>query len=111
MKEQVLNLVSKLHEIAKLPRSKALQYFDGLDITSFGITYKTSDFYAGSTEYSDFIVGWDEIDNPLEYFAERFKKEHENDLKQKEIRELNRKEDLASERRKEYEKLKKEFEE
>ncbi len=110
MKEQVLNLVGKLHEIAKLPHSKVLQYFEGLNITVFGITYKTSDFYAGSTDNSDFDIGWDEINKPLEYFAERFKKEHENDLKQKDIRELNRKEDLTSERRKEYEKLKKEFE-
>ena len=112
MKDQILKLIDKLTEISKLPYSGALKYYSGLDIDQSGIWYKTEEYYAGSagsTDIESFFVTWEEIDKPIEYFAEKFKTAHEKAESEKAKRKLEAEEKAKEEKRRLYEKLKKEF--
>jgi predicted ribosome quality control (RQC) complex YloA/Tae2 family protein len=85
--------------------------FAGMEIEEEEILYKTETFYPGcGSDYFSFYVSWDEINNPIEYFEEKYKKEIEaNEIKKAKIAE---KEKLLREERErqEYELLKKKYE-
>lgn len=77
--------------------------FDGMEIDDSGILYKTLDSYNGCDDdrYS-FIVSWDEINNPISYFEDKYAKEiddwkesvKQSDLSKKSIAEQKEKEEF-----------------
>lgn len=73
------NLVmEKMQAINELPR-RGLKghHFSRLHITQYDCNYITSDHTWGDDSEYILTVGWDEINNDLEYFAEKFRREDE----------------------------------
>jgi hypothetical protein len=65
--------------------------FEGIEIEDEGILYKTSTSYSGcSTDYYSFYVSWEEINNPIEYFKDKYQKEIDNEANRlKNLKEIN----------------------
>ncbi len=101
----------KLEAISNIPKKDGDgKYFEGLDIDEEGVTYKSSTSYSGcGTDNYDFHVNWDEINNPIEYFKEKYSKEIQDD-KERKIRLKEEEAQKQEEReRKEFERLSKKF--
>jgi hypothetical protein len=78
-KEQLLKLKEKLDEISSLPHTyECGETFIGIDFDESFIYYKTETYYSGcGTENYSFDISWDEIDEPIDYFRDKFQKEFE----------------------------------
>jgi len=111
-KKILLELQSKLEMIAKLPKPGGNgETYKGIEISEDGIQYNSETFYSGcGTEEYSFFVTWDEINEPLEYFEEKYKKEFKKVYEEIESRRKQEEEKNKEFRRQEYERLKKEFE-
>lgn len=66
-----------LSEISNIPKSWGDgECFEGLSFEDDGITYKTSTSYSGcGTDEFSFFVKFEELNNPIEYFKEKYQKE------------------------------------
>ena len=88
----------KLDEISEIPmRFGNEESFEGIEIDDDGILYKSSSSYSGcATDYYSFFVKWDEINNPIEYFKDKYQKEFDDETKRlnklKEIAEFAKRE-------------------
>jgi hypothetical protein len=73
----------KLDEISQIPKRFGNgDSFEGVEIESHGILYKSSSFYSGcGTDYYSFFITWDEINNPIEYFKDKYQKEFDDETK------------------------------
>ena len=111
-KESLLELQSKLEQIAKLPKPDGNgEIFKGINISEEGIEYNSATYYEGcKTEEYSFFTTWEEIDKPLEYFEKKYEKAFKKRFE--EIEEGRKKEEEKNKqfRKKEYERLKREFE-
>lgn len=101
----------KLEEISNIPKLYGDgDNFEGISIDEAGVSYKSSYSCGGcGTDYFDFYVEWDEINQPIEYFQEKYQKEIDDDKQEKlnlEKKILLQKEERE---RKEFERLKEKF--
>lgn len=106
---------AKLIEINKIPRLHGTgSSFDSISIDEFGIYYNTTHSYCGSTDYFNLYIPFSEINEPIEYFQEKFKKEIEDDKRRQEDKKIadQLKLDKEKEEReyRDYLKLKQKFE-
>lgn len=111
LKENMLALMSKLEKISKISKPNGDgEDFIGIEIDENGITYNSESYYSGCGEerYS-FCISWDEIEQPHEYFLEKYKKEWEKYIEAQKLYKENEKKIEEEKRRKQYEKLKEEF--
>ncbi len=109
MKEIALKLQGKLEEIALVLAEGS--DFDGIKIEEDGIEYLSSTTYHQSdTEYYRFFVSWDEITKPIEYFHDRKRLAKEKEEQDKIKYEKSLAASAKRDKRRMYEKLKKEFE-
>lgn len=104
-KEEWAKISQKLEQISKIEKLYGTgDLFEGYNISEFGITYKTSYYWSGcGTDYFAFDVNWSEINEPIEYFEEKYRKEIEADKIKKEA---EREEQRLKAEEKEKEKLK-----
>ena len=113
-KNEYKKTISKMEEIGKLPN---LNYDGGSDFESLYIednyfVYKTSSYYQGcGTDYFYLYVSFDEINNDIEYFREKFQKEMEAEKLKKEKKIEEEKEKRKQEEFKVYQKLKAKYDE
>ena len=72
--KKIENLLS---EISNIPKSWGDgECFEGLSFEDDGITYKTSTSYPGcGTDEFSFFVKFEELNNPIEYFKDKYQKE------------------------------------
>lgn len=110
-REEYTKIEAKLEEISKIPKLWGDGgSFEGIEIDDEGILYKSADHYNGcSPDFYSFHIKWDELNNPIEYFKEKYALEIDNDKKRKEdkknIEQLEKdKRDLA-----EYKRLQNKF--
>ena len=73
----------KLRLIADIPkRWSGGEYFEGIEVEGEEIIYKTSTSYSGcGTDRYSFSIRIDELNNPIEYFKEKYQKEIDEDNK------------------------------
>lgn len=88
----------KLDEISEIPMIIGNgESFEGIEIDDDGILYKSSSYYSGcGKDYYSFFVKWDEMNNPIEYFKDKYQKEFDDETKRinklKEIAEFAKRE-------------------
>lgn len=77
LKELLFKLKEKLDEISNLPHIyECGESFIGLDFDEEIILYKTETYFSGcGTEDFSFEIQWKEINEPIDYFREKFEKE------------------------------------
>ena len=84
MKDEMIKLIDRITEIVSLPLSKVEEEHE-IVIDKLGIIHKSETYHKGNTYKQYIYISWEEIEKPNEYFIERFKKEHEEEIKRKEI--------------------------
>ena len=84
-KNEWAKIEAKLNEIADIPKLEGNgKYFNGYDIEDSGITYKSATDYDGcGTDTFSFEVKWEEINNPIEYFENKYSEEIKKDKERK----------------------------
>lgn len=75
----------KLSNISMIPKLHGEgKSYEGIEITNGGIVYRSSTSYSGcGSDYFSFFVKWEEMNNPIEYFQEKYAKEIQRDLERK----------------------------
>lgn len=107
--EKIESLLDQLSSITKLGGDG--NTFTGYLIDDIGVTYKSETYFSGcGTDYFDFQVKWDELNNPVEYFQNRFATEIKDDEERRARMKADQEIKEKERRKKEYEALKKEFE-
>lgn len=117
-KLQYEELKDKLEKISDMPKLNPIYGdFKHITMNEYGFSYMVEDWDCGEYVTNSEFVGYDEIDQPLEYFQKKFADEiAERDRKQqeakllKEQREKQRQIDKEINDRKLYEKLKQKYE-
>lgn len=110
-KEILLELQSKMEQIAKFSRPDGNgEDFVGIQFSKEGINYITKTYYSGcGDELYELFVEWDELNEPMSYFEEKFKKEWEEYIKtQKQLARMEKEQKIEN-RRKLFLRLKQEF--
>lgn len=70
-------LVEKLNEIDQIPKVNGRgEFFSSIDVWDDGVDYVTFNTVDGVPDYFVFFVSWDEINNPIEFFVEKFANEN-----------------------------------
>lgn len=88
-KEEWDKIDKKMSDIDLIPRLYGTgQIFVGYNIDDAGITYKTRTSYSGcSDDDFDVTVSYDELNEPLSYFEEKFAKEiHDEETRKAALR-------------------------
>jgi len=90
----------KLDEISQIPKRFGNgESFEGIEIDDDGILYNSSSSYSGcGPDFYSFFVKWDEINNPIEYFKDKYQKEFDDETKR-----LNKLKEIAESKKKESE--------
>ncbi len=121
-KEDLIELQNKMYEIWKIPKLygngtswegvEISVYNDELEIS--GKSYTRSNCGCCPGEDYSFQINLDEINNPIEYFEEKYKKELDDHNKkneeEKKLREEKEKQDTERREKENYETLKKKYE-
>lgn len=118
LKLQYEELKDKLERIYLMPKLYPIYgQFKHIEMDENGFSYVLEDWDCGEYVTNSQFVGYDEIDQPLEYFEKKFadeRAEHERKLQKakflKEEKERQRKIDKEINDRKLYEKLKQKYE-
>jgi hypothetical protein len=108
LKEEWFKLESKLKTIDEIPRLYgAGNYYEGIDIDEDGITYRTSTSYSGcGSDYYSYSITWNEVNEPIDYFVQKFSKEIDDDKAKKLVKETADKKAKEERELAEFERLK-----
>jgi len=105
-------LEEKLREIDSLPRLNGTgQHCESIDFDEGDtIYYRTYIAYSGcGSDYFCLAVRWDEINEPIEYFKEKFQKEIEKHEEEKRMNEERKKSAQEQRERETFEKLRQKY--
>lgn len=101
-----------LEQISDIPKAEGDgSEFVGLIIDDEGITYKTSTYYSGcGTDYFDFTVCWEELNEPIEYFQKKYAEQIKDEEERKQRAKNQAAENKVIEEKRLLQKLKQKYE-
>ncbi len=79
LQRQITLMMAKLEQIAGIPKLRGNGAdFSGIEFEDDGVTYKSETYFSGcGTDTFSFHTTWEELNNPIEYFQEKYAKEIE----------------------------------